>query len=184
MSAVSTPFGFIPVRHPTGESRGMEYTIASGYGTQISKYQPVILSSTGTVTAGTAAADVLGVFAGCQFTDATGRPNVSNYWPAGQVATNIIAWVWDDPSTVYQVQGDGSIAAAAIGNQGDVSNATANGAGFSQATFTSSLAGVGAQGQFRIMQIDTSLDNTPGDAFTKVLVQIARHQYVANKVAI
>ena len=32
-------------------------------------------------------------------------------------------------------------------------------------------------------KVDLSVDNAPGDAFTKVLVQIARHQYRSSKVA-
>jgi hypothetical protein len=162
----------------------MAYAIASGYATQISKYQPVILNVNGQITAGVAAADLIGVFAGCEYTDITGKRVVSNFWPAGVVATNIVAWVWDDPGTVYQVQGDGPIALTAIGNQADITNGAVNGAGFCYATLASALAGVGVQGQFRIMQMDTSIDNTAGDLYTKVLVSIARHQYVANKVAI
>lgn len=184
MSATSNPFGLIPVRQPIGDSRGNAYTIATGYGTQISKYQSVILNTNGTVTAGTAAADLLGVFMGCEYTDATGKRVVSNYWPASTTATNIVAWVVDDPATVYLVQADGAVAQTAVGDQADITNATANGNGFSQCTLASSLAGAGVQAQFRIVQIDTSIDNAAGDAFTKVLVQIARHQYVANKVAI
>jgi hypothetical protein len=184
MSATSAPFGFVPVRHPTGESRGMAYTIASGYATQINKYQPVILSALGQVIVGAAALDLLGVFAGCEYTDITGKRVVSNFWPAGVVATNIVCWIWDDPFTVFQVQGDGPIPISAIGNQADVTNVAAVGAGFSYSTLSSALSGVGSQGQFRIMQMDTSIDNTAGDAYTKVLVSIARHQYVANKVAV
>lgn len=184
MSATLAAFGYIPSRHPSGESRGMAYTIASGYATQINKYQPVILSVNGQITAGTAAADLLGVFAGCEYTDVTGKRVVSNFWPAGITATNIVAWVWDDPFTVYQVQSDGSVPATALGNQCDMSNATLNGNGFSYSTASAALAGVGVQAQFRIMQIDTSIDNSAGDAYTKLLVSISRHQYVANKVAI
>lgn len=184
MSAALAAFGFIPSRHPTGESRGMAYTIASGYATQINKYQPVILSTGGQITAGAAASDLIGVFAGCEYTDVTGKRVVSNYWPANTVATNIVAWVWDDPSTVFLVQSDGPVALASVGKQCDMSNATLNGNGFSYSTASATLSGVGVQAQFRIMQIDTSIDNAAGDAFTKLLVSIARHQYVANKVSI
>ena len=184
MSATSNPYGFAPTKHPSGQTHARLYTIATGYATAIYKGQPVILNTNGTITAGTAAADILGVFAGCEYVDANGKPTVSNNWPASQTATNIKAYVWDDPLTEYSVQADGSVAQTAIGDQCDVSNATANGNGMSQATATSALAGAGSQGQFRIIAIDPAIDNAVGDAYTKIIVAIARHQYVAVKVGI
>jgi hypothetical protein len=186
MSAVSAPFGFRSSYNPVGDSRAKKYTIASAYGTAILKNQLVTLNTNGTITAGAAATDILGVFVGCEYTDATGKPNVSNQWPAGQVATNITAWVIDDPTTVFDVQADGSIAQTAIGDQADVSNAAAGSTstGLSAATLSATLAGAGVQAQFRIVGFNLDQGNTPGDAFTVVQVQIARHQFVSNKVAI
>jgi len=184
MSAVSAPFGFRPAYNPIGLDRAKKYTIAAAYGTAIYEGQPVILNTNGTITAGTAAADLLGVFAGCEYIDATGKPNVSNYWPGTAGATNIVAWVYDDPNNVYEVQSDGSIAQTAIGDQADISNATANSNGRSQATLSSTVATVGVQAQFRIVGFGQQLDNAPGDAFTICQVQIARHQYITSKVAI
>lgn len=187
MSAASAPFGFRPAYHSTGIDRDIKYAIAAAYGTQISEGQPVILNTNGTVTAGTAAADLLGVFMGCEYIDATGKPNVSTFWPAGQTVqagSTPLAWVNDDPNTVYEVQADGPVAATAIGDQADITNAAANSNGRSQATLASALAGAGVQAQFRIIGFSQALDNAPGDAFTVVQVKIARHQFVANKVAI
>lgn len=189
MSAVSAPFGFRPSYSPIGFDRAKKYTIASAYGTAIFKGQPVILNTNGTITAGTAAADILGVFAGCEYVDATGKPNVSPTWPAGQTVlsgTVPVAWVYDDPENVYEVQSDGSIAQTAIGDQADVSNASAGSTstGQSAATLSATLAGAAAQAQFRIVGFAQNLDNAPGDAFTVVQVKIARHQFVSNKVAI
>jgi hypothetical protein len=186
MSATSAPFGFRAAYNPVGDSRAKKYTIASAYGTAILKNQLVTLNTNGTITAGAAATDILGVFVGCEYTDATGKPNVSNQWPAGQVATNITAWVIDDPQTVFDVQSDGSIPQTAIGDQADVSNAAAGSTstGLSAATLSATLAGAAAQAQFRIVGFNLDQANLPGDAFTVVQVQIARHQFVSNKVAI
>ena len=97
-----------------------------------------------------------------------------------------VAYVYDDPSNVYEVQADGSVAQAAIGDQADVSNVSAASTliGRSQCTLSATLAGVGVQAQFRIVGFGQQVDNAPGDAFTIVQVQLARSQYVANKVAI
>lgn len=184
MSATLAPFGFRPAYNPVGSSRAKLYTIASAYSSAIFEGQPVILNTNGTITTGAAAADLLGVFAGCEYTDATGKPNVSNFWPAGQVATNIKAYVYDDPTLVYEVQSDGSVLQTALGDQADVSNVGNNANGHSTATLSATLAGATLQGQFRIVGFGSALDNLPGDAFTTVQVQIARHVFVANKAAI
>lgn len=189
MSATSAPFGFRPSYNPIGLERAKLYTIASAYGTAIYKGMPVILNTNGTIVAGTAAADLLGVFAGVEFIDGNGKPTYSNHWPAAQAVlsgTTPKAWVYDDPNEVYEVQADGSIAQAAIGDQADVTNVGTGSAatGLSTATLSSTLAGAGVQAQFRIVGFAQYLDNTPGDAFTIVQVQIARHQYISNKVAV
>jgi hypothetical protein len=189
MSATNAPFGFRPAYHPSGYERAKKYAIASAYGTAMYKGQPCILNTNGTVTAGTAAADLLGVFAGCEYVDATGKPWVSTYWPAGQtvISGNVpLAWVYDDPELVYEVQSDGSIPQTAIGDQGDVSNVgNFNSANFtSTCTLSATLAGAAAQAQFRIVGFGQAIDNLPGDAFTVVQVKLARSQFISNRAAI
>lgn len=184
MSATSAPYGFVPLNHPTGEARAVPYTIASGYATDIYKYQPVKLVTAGSIQAAAAGDALLGVFAGCEYVDANGVPHVSNTWPASTTATKIVAYVWDDPLTRFSAQADGSVATTAIGDQADESNATANGNGMSQATLSATLKGAGVQGQFRIMAFEGSVDNVAGDSFTKVVVQIAKHQLLSPAVAI
>lgn len=189
MSANLAPFGFRPAYHPSGLDRAAKFTIAGGYGSVIYKNMPVILNTNGTIVQGTAAADLLGVFAGVEFIDGTGRPVLSNYWPAAQAVQSgsvPVAWVYVDPAIVYEVQADGSIPQTAIGDQADVSNVTAGSAstGLSAATLSSSLAGAGVQAQFRIVGFGQQVDNLPGDAYTIVQVQLARQQFVANKVAV
>lgn len=193
MPATSAPFGFRPAYNPIGLERAKKYAVAAAYGTQMQKGQPCILNTNGTVTVGAAAADLLGILAGFEWTDATGKPTFSTYWPAGQTVlagTVPIAWVYDDPNEVFEVQSDGSIAQTAIGDQADVSNVgnttgvASGGNILSAATLSATLAGAAAQAQFRIIGFGQGLDNLPGDAFTVVQVQIARHQFISNKVAI
>lgn len=188
MSNVAAPFGFRPLYHPTGLDRGILRYIAAAYGFVLYKGMPVMLDTNGTIKQATAAADILGIFAGCEFIDATGKPNYQNFWPAAQTVqagTVPRAYVWEDPATVFEVQAAGPIAATAIGDQADVSNVTNGNAmtGLSAATLGAAV-GVGVQGQFTILDISKYEDNAPGDLFTIVQVKIARHQFVANKVAI
>jgi len=197
MTASAAPFGFRASRHPSGHIQARPYTIASAYAVNLFEGDPVKLVAAGTIqlatsdgtrTGTTDTVDVLGVLAGVEYVDSNGKPNESNYWPSGTVATQIIAWVYDDPLIEYTVQADGSIAATAIGDQADFVGFTAPGGstqtGRSAAALDATLVGAGAQGQFRIIQFDDSLDNEAGDAFTKVIVQIAEHTYRAEKVAV
>jgi len=186
MSATSAPFGFIPAKSADEPAR--PYPIAPGYATQIFKNQVVVLDTAGVIQAAAAATDILGVFVGVEYIDADGRPQTRNNWPAGGVAgaTNVLAYVIDDPEQEYLVQADGPVAQTAIGAQADITNPNAGSTflGLSQATLASAVVAAAAQGQFRILDIENAVDNAPGDAFTRVRVKIARHQYVANKVAI
>jgi hypothetical protein len=189
MSLVNAPFGLNATYHPTGLERGKAYRIASGYATNIFKNQPVILNTNGTITAGAAAADLLGVFAGVEYVDLNGKPTYSPNWIAGTTVfagTVPQAWVLDDPEIVYKVQADGVVAQTAIGDQCDLTNAAAGSAltGISAATVSATPAGAGVQGQFRIVGFDLDPANAIGDAFTVLQVKIARHQFIANKVAI
>lgn len=185
MSATLAPFGFQPVWHPTGLDRGIAYTIASTYGTSIYKYDPVLLNTNGTITIGGTTGDLLGVFNGVEYTDATGKPTWSNYWPAATTATAITAWVWVDPQIVYQVQANGTVASTAVGDQANTGTyAGSTSTGLSATPLSSSLAGNGVQAQWRIVGLAPYADNAWGDAYTVLWVQIAQQQYTSNKVAV
>lgn len=113
MSSTSAPFGFRASFHNSGQMRPKAYTITSGTAVNIFSGDPVKLTSDGVIALGTSDGSrtgttdgitLLGVFAGCQYNDATGKPVVSPFWPASTSATNIVAWVYDDPETLYDVQ--------------------------------------------------------------------------------
>jgi len=189
MALTASPFGFVLRNHPSGQSRAKAYTIASGYATAIGYGDAVILDTNGTITVGTATNDLIGTFAGVEYIDASGKPVHSKTWPASTVATNIVAWVNDDPLNVYEAQvasGGSSYVQAAIGAQVDMVAGTPNATtGQSAQALSASIEAAGAQGQFRIIGFgpDGVYDATL-NPFPTLLVQIAQHQYVANKVAI
>ena len=197
MTAVAAPFGFICAKHPSGQSRANEYQIASAYAANIFQGDPVKLATTGVIQLATTdgtrtgtvdGVEILGIFAGCTFVDATGKPNVSNFWPTGQVATQIKAFVYDDKENIYEVQADGSVDAVDIGDQADWTGFAAPGGstttGRSLATLSATPVGAGQQGNFAIVEIQRGVDNGFGDAFTKVLVKVAEHTYAAPFVAV
>lgn len=188
MSSTNAPFGFRASNHKSGYgTRGVgKYTIATGYsGASIFTGDPVLLNTDGTLNIGTATNDILGIFAGCEYIDANGKPTVSAYWPSGTAATNIVAWVYDDPNVEYVVQCDGTIDATAVGAQaGLITGAGSTATGISAYALNHTPEAGGVQGQFTILGLDEIQDNAWGDTYTRVRVKIAQHQFVANKVGI
>ena len=122
MANVDAAFGFVPIRHLSGNApRANKYTITSGLAENIFTGDLVILTADGVVTPHTATeTNNIGVFAGVSYTASDGSYVYSQYWPSGTTATNIIAYVYDDPFTVYKVQSAGTPAQTNIGNCADV----------------------------------------------------------------
>ncbi len=188
MSATNAAFGLRPVFHPSGLDRAQALAngITSGYASDILKGAPVKLTTAGVLNVLTSTESLQGAFDGVEWTDTTGRRRVSNYWPNGTTGTAIVAYYYNDPLIVYEIQADGSVAQTAIGDQANFSNLTAgsNVTGLSQCTMASSLAGAGNVGQLRIVDLAPYADNAWGDAFTVVRVTISNHQFVATINAI
>lgn len=190
MALTASPFGFLLRKHPTGQSRANAYTIDATYATAIGYGDAVILNTDGTLNIGTATNDLIGVFAGVHYKDATGKPNFRKAWPGAVAgATDIVAYVYDDPDNIYEAQvetGGTAYVQTAIGDQADLVAGTPNAVtGQSTMALDATLVGGTVQGQFRIVGFgnDGPYDATT-NPFPTVLVQIAQHQYVANKVAI
>lgn len=203
MSTTLNPYGMRPAYSPQGMAAARTYPngIASGYATGILKYQPVALNASGQIVAATSGADFLGVLAGVRYIDLNGVPHESNQWIAGTIYSNasgsvsngygVEVDVWDDPNMVFQIQADGSLAQS-IGGQVNFTAANiANGStvvGLSQATAQASSLTTSGQGQLRIVELADSPaingNNLWADAFTEIRVMNARHQYIANKVAV
>ena len=190
MSATAAPMGLTPVYHPSGLDRASAYTINPTYNTSIFKGDPVILNTNGTVTVGAAATALLGVFAGCEYVDATGKPTYSNFYPASQsVQANsvITAWVYTDPEIVYEVQGVSALTQAAIGDEADISTyaAGSTSTGLSIVSLaTGTLAGAAAQKQFRIIGAGLAPDNALTDTYPVLRVTLAQSQLRAATTAI
>jgi|TARA_R110002110_G_scaffold22279_1_gene86818 hypothetical protein len=122
MANVDAAFGFVPIRHMSGNApRANKYTITSGLAENIFTGDLCILTADGVITPHTATeTNNIGVFAGVSYTAADGSYVYSEYWPSGTTATDIIAYVYDDPFTVFKVQSAGTTAQTNIGNCADV----------------------------------------------------------------
>ena len=183
MSATNAPFGLRPAFHPSGLDRASALAdgILSTYNTDILKGQPVKFATTGVIQVAAAGDSFAGAFAGVEFTDTTGRHRVSNNWPANTAyqAGSCIAYFYNDPNIVYEIQAAGSLAQSSVGDQADLSNTTAGSTttGLSQCTLSTTLAGSGNTAQMRIVNLAPYPGNDWGDAFTIVRATIAKFQF-------
>ena len=187
MSATNAPFGLRPAFHPSGLDRAQALAggIPSAYSSDILKGQAVLyVAGSGTIEPVNATGDALsGAFAGVEWTDTTGRRRVSNYWPANTAyqTGSCVAYFYNDPNIVYEIQADGSVAQTSIGLDANLSNfaAGSNVTGLSQATMAATPLSTGTQGQLQILDLAPYVDNAWGDNFTIVRVQVARRQISA-----
>jgi hypothetical protein len=132
---VSKPYGLLPVNLIGGQvfaGATRQIPVASGYNTSIFYGDPVKLVSSGTLERDTpdAAMTPIGVFLGCSYTDPTFGKVFRQYYPANTVASDIVAYVQDDPDALFTaaiVSGTTVVAAVSrtfVGNNVEMVNNT------------------------------------------------------------
>lgn len=194
MGTNSQAYGLIPAYHPSGQNRANKYNIlnnaGTGYGTSIYKGDLVMLDSggNGTVEIGDGSSNCLGVFAGCEYIDATGKPVESAYWPAStavQSGSQIVAYVYDDPNTVFKVGVTANAASyvqTAVGDQVDIANVGTGSTttGLSAASITAAPVGNGAgPAQVRVIGFAEGIYDATTNPYPQLFVQIVQHQFLA-----
>lgn len=186
MSATSAPFGLRPAYHFSGgQIHNDSAVIASGYNANIFMGSPVGYIADGSIAlapaGGTLITGAAGAFQGCQYTPANGRMVVSNYWPANQVATEIVAYLTTDPWIVYEIQANATLTRAAIGGCYDWSaNVTGSGdTGSGYSTVTLDVASAANPAGLQVVGLTVSPINDWGDAFPIVNVLINEQQFKA-----
>jgi hypothetical protein len=110
MAQTAQAYGLIPVYSDGGQTRAKKYNIlnnaGTGYGTAIYKGDLVKMHTDGTINIGDGTTPALGVFAGCEYIGADGKPVSSPYWPAStalQSGSQAIAYVIDDQNTMFRI---------------------------------------------------------------------------------
>ncbi len=205
MANSDTPFGLRVVGHPLGlsKARVSAYYVPSSYGTALFPGDPVVKTGTSNTaevsvpgsgvmpvgsmpevnkaTAGDANA-ITGVVIGVAAQpDALSR----RYLPA---STGGVVFVNDDPLTEYEIQADGTIAAAQVGlnavliytNAGD----TVTGQSGVELDTTSDVPAADASNQLTILSVVPRADNEAGSDYTKVRVRINNHTEAHGAVGI
>lgn len=186
MASTAAPYGARPVGtlSASGSFTGKfrQIKIASGYGTAIFSGDFVRLVNTGTVEkdTGTTSLTPVGIFLGCSYTSPQGQFLQSQYWPAGTVAADAVAYVLDDPNVIFRMQATGSLAQTALGNNAAVvQTAGSTAVGTSKVALNHSSIATTNTLPIRILGFTEDGDNSVGDAFTDVICKFnAGHQYV------
>jgi hypothetical protein len=185
MATTAAPYGMRPVSLIGGQpfaGSTRQIKIASGYAANIFFGDVVKLVAAGVVEkdTGTTAATPVGIFMGCSYTD----PNLnyklfSQYWPTGTVASDAVAYVCDDPDTVFQIQSDEAVAQTALGaNAAIVQTAGSTSVGNSKNALDGSSVAATSTLPLRIIGFVDGPTSTVGDTYTDVLVKWnAGHQY-------
>ena len=183
MANVSEKFGLRPYRKLDGTplvGAQNRYTIASGHTTAIYQGDMVIPLAAGNIdrhTAGNATA-VVGVFNGCFYTDpTTQKPTYRNYYPGGIAASDITAFVVDDPDAVFLIDADAAFTRAGLFANYSVTNTTGvTQTGLSKVQLDVSTAATA--NTFVVQAIDISQDPDNSDTSTSnanILVRINNH---------
>ena len=194
MANKDAPFGFRPTKMLGGapfNGSQTEYGIASTYNTNIFSGDAVELHTDGTVTIAAAGqTNILGVFNGCFYTDSTGAPNWSKYWPASTTSTDAVAFVVDDPNVLFEAQEDSTdIGASWPANRGSNANFVSTHAGSTKTGRSKQELDsdniTAATANFRIVELSKDPDNSDtASANCNFLVRINEGLYYDNAAGI
>jgi len=185
MSNQVEKFGLRPYRKLDGTplvGAQNRYTIASNYNTAIFQGDLVEPLTSGNIQkhgANTSDA-VVGVFNGCFYTDpTTQKPTYSNFYPGSVAASDITAFIVDDPDAVFLMDADAAFTRADLFKNYSVTNTTGvTQTGISKAQLDVSASGTAAT--FAVQAIDISQDpenSDTGSANANILVRINNHFY-------
>lgn len=185
MATNAAPYGLKPIKKSNGDpwtGAANTYRIQSNTSGVINYGGPVILAS-GYITVPAGAnlgagspERFIGVFQGCSYTD----PNTSQVvfkqsYPGSIVASDILAYVADDPELIFQIQmATATFDALAVVGAANCyalsSNSSAGNYGLSNIALSSTSPASNLP--FRIMGIATLPDNTNASGYVDVLVKI------------
>ena len=189
--SVDAPYGLLPINLIGGQvfaGSTRQIPIDSGSATAIFFGDVVKLNSDGTLSkdTGTDAATPVGVFMGCSYTDATFGKTFRQYYPGGVSASDINAFVVDDPDTLYKVAVTSSGATVgyvnrtAVGNNAVLTQNAGNTATGNSKVAIDDTTATTSTWPVRIIDVvpETHTAGNPG-SYTEVIVKwnAGMHQY-------
>ncbi len=183
MANTDAAFGMRLVGRIGGPATNVQntYRIAANYGTAIFKGDMVAQVTGGGVEqhADGGTVPIVGVFNGCRFTDpTTGKETFSNFYPASTNASDIEAFIIDDPMAIFEIQADDTFPVADLFGNFDIvytsSGSTTTGISGAELDVTTGAT----TANLPLKAIDISRDPNNSDvssANTNVLVVIQNH---------
>ena len=184
MANKDAAFGMRPVKmiggapYTGGQSR---YRIAANYDTAIFQGDMVAQVTGGgiEVHADGGTVPIVGVFNGFQYTDpTTGEQKFSNFYPASTNASDIIAFVIDDPMVVFEIQCNAAFPVADLFGNFDIvyTSAGSTTTGISGAELNVSDGATTATLSLKCIDISEAPENSDDSSdATNVLVVIQNH---------
>lgn len=182
--SVDGPYGLIPINLIGGQvfaGATRQIPIASASTTAIYYGDVVKLSSDGDLSkeTGTSTATPVGVFLGCSYTDATFGKVFRQYYPGLITASDIVAYVQDDPDALFKVAvttaGASTISyvnRTAVGNNSALIQGTGSTTTGNSAVSISATTATAATLPVRIIDVvpETAIAGYPG-SYTEVIVK-------------
>jgi hypothetical protein len=197
MASTNSPYGLRPINLLGGQSYAgstRKYAIPATYNVNIQYGDPVLIVNTGstrgtlarfngtttatTVTNTGGGFGFVGVFVGVTFTDPVYGAVFRQNYAAGNTATDIQAYVVDDPDALFQVQANGQLNQTALGCNAALIQTVAGSSGVninSGVSLQASSIGTAATLPVRIVDFVDSTTSQIGDQFTDVIVRINTH---------
>jgi hypothetical protein len=191
MALTSAPYGLQPINLLGGQGFAGStrlYSISSGLAVNIQTGDPVIVVNTGstrgtitrmnttttatTVTSTGGGFGFVGVFVGCTYTDPVFGKIFRQTYVSGTVASDIQAYVVDDPDAMFQIQADGSLGQTALGCNASLIQTRAGSSGYFASGLALQASSVATTATLPLRIVDYV---TIGDAFTDVVVRINTH---------
>ena len=186
---VDAPYGLIPINLIGGQvfaGATRQIPIASGSATAIYFGDVVELNSDGTLSkeVGTAVATPVGVFLGVSYTDATFGKTFRQYYPGNVTASDILAYVQDNPNALYKVAVVSSgttinaVSRTSVGNNTALVQNTGTSATGNSKVAVSSTTVTDSTLPIRIIDVVPETANSLG-SYTEVIVKwnAGMHQY-------
>ena len=182
--SVDGPYGLVPINLIGGQvfdGATRQIPIASASATAIFYGDVVKLESTGLLAkdTGTATATPVGVFLGCSYTDATFGKVFRQYYPGAITASDIVAYVQDDPDALFKVAVTAAGASTisfvnrtAVGNNSALIQGTGSTTTGNSAVSISATTATTATLPVRIIDVvpETAIAGYPG-SYTEVIVK-------------
>lgn len=158
-----------------------QYRIASNTTDAIFEGDIVTLSGGYVVKAAAGAANILGVFIGCEYTDPTTKKTTfKNYYPGGVVASDIVASIVDDPNALFLVQASGVAGNTCVGLNADLVQTTAGNTTTGVSGLELSTGTLAATQALNVKVVGISSVPGEGDvtaAYANLIVVINEHLY-------